>query len=568
MDQLNKNIFEGFGQLLKGKLNLSWKLVLYFISIVVSVGIYVTIINTIDPNSNVVLSVKRLFRTPNYNFFSGGEKGVYFTIVSTLKSGIEREGATFNITNRITSGGSENAIKVLTTPNSFGLVQEETVNKDDFVRQQLNYITPLYVERMHIVLRVDERVRRSGNFTYINPPVLSSNTADDVLDLFANARISTGPVGSGSIVIASYILAELNNQIREKGIIENQQVLNLSMKDGLSNIREEYNEPDKIDILFTIAGAPIRDLKTMLTDEQYMLVSIDPSFVSTLNAKNGINLRLTDFKYSQDGISRGIYHNSSGVSALGSYAWLISSKGVPSRDILTVLKHLEKNTVNVAENLGVENPTIEHSPLKEMNFYELYKIKHDRVNISEWKAILIFASTFIVSLVIVFSFLLYILSYRKQSKYFHDIVKVINASFPANTELENNNYPVGLKPEHIDLPFRRPRVMDDQNGIIDKIIVGLQQILLLTDEINEDFQSGALTNTSFTFLMTKIEDTRSKLQQHLGRRLNEVIERDNGFKGRAILDDLRIYYTAGYLQDEDYRMLTRYIKEEATSGMS
>ncbi|MEM6718161.1 MAG: hypothetical protein AAF611_02495 [Bacteroidota bacterium] len=560
---MQQNIIDGLGQIVKGKIGLTWKSFLLIISLIVSIGLYLIIINTVEPNSNILRSMRRIVQTPNYKFFSGGEKGVYYTIVSTIQSGIRDENLSFEIENKQTSGGSENAIEVLTTPGSFGLVQEETIKKEDFIRDELNYIAPLYIERMHIILRIDKNNKYAKLFSYENPPVLSSNTDDAVLELFANSKISTGPVGSGSIVIASYILSELNQQIKDKNIDETQEIYNLTTKEGLYTIQQAYEGENKIDILFTIAGAPIKDVKALLQDDNFMLISVDPSFVSELNIKNDLNLRLTDFKSAEDeAFGKGIYKNSANVSALGSYAWLISSKDIPNKDILDVLRLMKEYSDIIATNLGVENTNSQHSPLKEMNFYDLYKTKYDRGSLSEWRTILIFFSTFIISFVSVFSFLLYILSFRKQSKYFHKIVDVINAYFPANTELDSNEYIVGNVPEDIDLPFQRPRVLDKQTKIIDQIIIGIQQILLLTKSINDDFQGGSLTNSNYTFLMNKIEDTRNKLRKHLGRRLNEIIERDTTYKNVNILDDLRIYYTAGYLLHEDYKDLKTLILDK------
>ena len=227
---MQDNIAEGFTQLVKGRFSLGWRTVLYVLSFSVAIGVYLSIINSIDPNSNIWRTITRVFNSPTYDFYSGGEKGVYYTIVSTIQSNLKSEDVSFDLVNRITSGGSENAIKVLTNSGSFGLVQEETIKDDDFIRNELNYITPLYIERMHIVLRTDgefsEKFRK-------DPPVLTANTDPEVLKMFANSIISTGPVGSGSIVISSYILGEIDNQIKEKGIEENQKVLNLSMGDFL-----------------------------------------------------------------------------------------------------------------------------------------------------------------------------------------------------------------------------------------------------------------------------------------------------------------------------------------------
>lgn len=555
---MQDNIAEGFGQLVKGKFILGWKTVLYTLSFVVAISVYLSVINTIDPNSNIWRTVSRFFKTPQYQFFSGGEQGVYHAVVSAIETGAKNGDMSFSIDNVSTSGGSENAIKVLTNSNSFGLVQEESIKADDFIREELNYITPLYLERMHILLRRDSSAE--VNFSYNHPPVLTANTDKDVLNLFANAKISTGPVGSGSIVISSYILGEIDSQIKEKNIEENQEVFNLSMGDGLKNIRAEYEGNDKIDILFNIAGAPVKEIKNLLNDSRYMLVGVDPSFVSVLNTKNKLNLRLADFKDAKDDSKGGIYRDSHKVSALGSYAWLISSKDVPNKDILQVLDLMESSAPAIARKLGVEDPDNRHSPLTEMKFHDLYKLKYDRENIGMLKSVFIFLSSLVVSVVFVFSFLQYVLSFRKQSQYFHKIVSIINSSFPVNTELYNNKFAVGEVPEDVDLPFKRPVVLEKQEEIIDSVVIGVQSILLLTDEINNDFQNGTLTNNSFTFLMTKIEDTRLKLQKHLARRLNEVIERGQRFKDDKILDDLRIYFTAGYLLDDDYARLKAAVK--------
>lgn len=283
-----------------------------------------------------------------------------------------------------------------------------------------------------------------------------------------------------------------------------------------------------------------------------MLVSVDPSFVSQLNLKNGLNLRLTDFKHNRDGLSKGVYPNSENVAAIGSYAWLISSRDVPGSDILDILEELKGSSQNIAKNLGIENPSVEQSPLREMNFLALYEGKYNRSNVNEWRSVLIFLSTLSVSSLAIFSFLMYVFSFRKQSFYFREIVSIRNSAFPTNTELRNIKYPVGERPKDIDLDYLRPLVLDDQNEVIDNIVTGIKNILSLSIEINHDFETGGLTNNSYSFLVANVEETTSALQEHLGRRMNEVIERDEQLRSSAIVDDLRVYYTAGYLLKDDY----------------
>jgi TRAP-type uncharacterized transport system substrate-binding protein len=255
-------------------------------------------------------------------------------------------------------------------------VQEETVSKGDFIRNQIDFIAPLYLERIHILFRISPRYKRI--FSKNNPPVLTSNSDPRVLSLFANAKISTGPVGSGTRVIASYIMSEINAQIRQSGINENQQVFNLSMAEGLEKISKDYKGDDQIEIFFTMAGAPLKDVKDLLGQEGYTLVSIGPSLVTQINRDYEVNLRMTDFKHSKYGSASGIYYDGSkNVSTLGSYAWLISSKNIPSGDILEVLKIAQDKRNDIAHNLGVENVTNDHSPMAEIKFYDLYKSKFD-----------------------------------------------------------------------------------------------------------------------------------------------------------------------------------------------
>ncbi len=538
---MKNDLWDQFRHLISFKrAHFRWRTFALFVGVAVSTAIYSYIINSVDNSNNFIFQIGRYLEAPKYNFFSGGEKGVYYQIASALETETEKGNYRFSVDNNKSSGGSENAIKVLTTPKSFGFVQEETVRKGDFIREELNFISPMYLERMHIIYRFKKGDQYG--FSKENPPHLTSNSEKSVLELFANSKISTGPVGSGTRVIASYIMSEINSQIINNGIENDQEIVNLSMSEGLTRINEEYNENDNIDILFTIAGSPLKDVRSLLSKDEYTLISIDPSLVTQINKNYELNLRLTDFKFSQDGLNKGIYYtNSQNISTLGSYAWLISSKDIPSSDILKILKIIKDNKDVIGQNLGIQNTFSDHSQLDEIQFYELYKSKYERTNLGFWRSLLILVGTFSISTVLVFSFISFIVSYRKQSAYFHDIIRVIENNFPVNTTLDKESY-------EIDSPV----IHKSQVEIINKVVNGIQLLMHLNIEINQDFQSGGITNNNFTFLVNNIELTMLKLQKHLAKRVDEIVERGTFETTFENLDRIRKYYVSGYLLERDY----------------
>ena len=547
---MNSDFWEQFRHMLSKKRSghpFRWRWVALVIGVLSSVGVYTYVINSVDPSNNFISGIIRYFKVPMYTFYSGGETGVYHQIANAAQSESGKGKTRFSIINKNSSGGAENAIKVLTTPRSFGLIQEEAVKKGGFVSKEIDFIAPLYLERTHIILKLPSSY--NGNFSKKNPPRLSLFSDEEVLKLFAESNISIGPVGSGTRVIASYIISAVNEQIeakKEKGELrldknKEQKIFNLSMLEGMERIKEEYPGDDKIDILFNIVGAPLKDIKDLLEKDNYMLISIDPSLVTQINKEYKLSLRLTDFKNSKAGGGGIYYPESKNISTVGSYAWLISSKDIPSSDILKVLGMIGDNKGEIAKNLKIELNSTTHFQLDEIDFYDFYKSQHERTNLGFWRSLLLFIGSFSVSTLLVFSFINFVVSLRKQSAYFQKII-IIQKNFPNNTDLNSDDY-----------DYKTPKISRNQTEIIDRIILGIQGLMSLNREINQDFESGGITNNSFKFLVQNIEQTKVKFQKHLSRRITEVLESKHGNITQFMhIPYLRNFYTAGYLLEADF----------------
>jgi len=114
------------------------------------------------------------FSSKDYIFFSGNTVGSYYNIAEALK---QRNGKSKIklIANVSTDGGYSNPIKVLTNKNSFGFVEEDVFPKSDVIRNLINYVTPIYVERMHFLYN-KEKIN-------IENPTLTINTEKALLKL-------------------------------------------------------------------------------------------------------------------------------------------------------------------------------------------------------------------------------------------------------------------------------------------------------------------------------------------------------------------------------------------------
>ena len=241
-------------------------------------------------------------------FYSGTENsGIYYSIGEAF-----HETDTL-IKNIPSSGGYENVLKVLSDKeiNSFGLVQEEAYLKDNTIRNYLNYVVPLYLERMHVFCRIDTLNQISNLLTY---------NSTEVLYTLSKTKINVGPVGSGTNILSGYVIEELNKQIEL-----NNSNLTKDDKNYINYISENLTYFDLDDafkketpIIFSIAGAPFKQTIHILNSGLYNLVSIDPLLVDKINQERNFGLRSVTFK--------GKYKNGEKINTFATTSFLITPK--------------------------------------------------------------------------------------------------------------------------------------------------------------------------------------------------------------------------------------------------
>ncbi len=502
------------------------------LGIIVSVAAYYYIIDIYDPESNILTRFRVLSR--NYTFFSGSPGGFYTRIGTNLENITKDRESRILIQNKKTAGGSENAIKVLTTPMSLGLIQEDTLREGDFIKKQLRYITPIYLERMHVLYRVDsakELAQLSGD----SPLRLSAGTNLEVLKFFARSKINAGPVGSGTRVLTSYILSEINTQLRgHKNIKLTQQIFGHPTAEAYDKLLKD-NEDEKIDIVFTIAGAPLPEVLKLLENEKHKirLLSIDPSFVAKINKSYGANLRATDFK--------GIYSlsNQPDVATTGSYAFLVAHRDVPNYDILKILEILYQSRDKIRLDMGLKPDS--HFQLKEFDFFGSFQAEHQESQIKTLRNILFFLVSVTVSAVGVITFLVWIVSSIKQGAYFKEINQICTSVFTKEPKLKPHNS-----------VFWIPQIEGNQSMAISVLVTGLRDAHFLQSIIFHDYRTGVIMDQHHRNLFDNLNRIISKMSDQLDRRINEAL--DGGLK-KLTRVDLRAFYTAGFLKENAYRTL-------------
>jgi len=269
-------------------------------------------------------------QSKKYNFYTGRPGGAYYAIGSAINGRLP--GGKDSVVNCPTPGGSDNAMKLTIEKNSFGLIQEEIINHDDQLRKNVRLVAPLFLERMHILYRKD--LFKSAGRTV----QLSANSDQCILQCFSDSsiNINMGPVGSGTRIIASYVMALIEQQINTRMKKKTPRFIQLNEHFGTSfrkmNAYKEKTD-SSVDILFYLNADPIDNVQKVLRDGKYKLMSIDPSFVVLLNKEFGLGLRVADFK--------GKYDSTRNISTLATITYLIASKTIRDNEARHVLKKID-----------------------------------------------------------------------------------------------------------------------------------------------------------------------------------------------------------------------------------
>jgi hypothetical protein len=290
-----------------------------------------------------------------------------------------------HIANIYTCGGADNALKVLGDSQGFGIVQEDAFKNDDFLRERINYITPLFMERLHIIYNKDMGACSEKETSEANGEVfLTARPNLRTKCFFRLARIGIGPVGSTTHIISSYIFNEVKDLTGRRRPFSTD-----SFGDAFRKLRE-----GELDVAFALAGAPLPEIRELLDNKKFGLMSIDPSLISAVNKTNGVNLRFSDFKDKYNGVA-------GNVTTLGSYAFLISSKHLHEIDAYRLLSVLNEDRTrkSIREQVGLGPAPVAAAlsapkfQLDEIDFYRPFYEKYRGYVMLFVKRLAIFAAS-------------------------------------------------------------------------------------------------------------------------------------------------------------------------------
>lgn len=481
--------------------NIRWKILILIFPIVITAGSYIYIAKVFTPKDKLISSIMSPFsEKKDLTFFSGPVEGFYSKIGTAISEEINNSESSMNLEVVRTSGGYENAIKVLSTPHSFGLTQEDTIKKNDFIYEDIQFITPLYLSRMHVLYR-DDKIKADWKEPNIK---ISSKLNKDSIKFFSNARISTGPVGSSTRIFSSYILNHIHNKNDLISDVNNDsKTLSLSFEDSFTKLYE-----GKIDMVFFFAGAPLEKVKEALSKENIRLMSIEPSVVAGLNKEFDLNFKISDFKdkYTAD------FSDHKSISTLGSYAFLIASKDISHSDTMKLITALEDRK-EAMKSISSDDDTFQ---LNEFNFYNSVELANTNKYLSLVQKILIFVVPVFIMTVAIVRFLVWLVSWFKHNKYFKRMYDAVDSN-----ELDRD---------------------------INSLDKSLFEFLEISKNLSKDYQTGGISEGHYTFISNNLDNKINKLGGELYRKLKISIE-----DGEKIsLDDIKSYFSFGFINNDQY----------------
>lgn len=529
-------VLNTLGSLVKRRANL--RTVLFIISVVIVTSGYYYVANFF----NLDISHLQLpFISRTYKFYSGSPGGFYIHIGNSLAQASKNK-RTIKIINNTTAGSFENALKVMTSHSAFGIIQEESILQDVHMREKIRFIAPLYMSRLHLIYNIESFSKFVLPDQKDSVPYISTMSNAATLAFFANAKINGGPIGNSSSIISDYLLAELRGQLDEKDIYYSQ------FTNHSDEIAYQLLWKGDLDIIFTSVGAPIIAVDSLLSSGKFGLMGIGASMVSILYEKYGVNVRLTNFADK--------YRNLPPTSTIGSYAFLITSKDVPNNDILRVLEMLKSNIPLIKRLAGLKEQR--SFQLDEFDFLESFHAEHNKNIMEKLRDLFFFIVSIIVSTAIVITILLWFISSYKQNKHFIYISRVAKDVIPANTtigfmtnEQLNQTEKNQSNKNKQDAVFPIPIQPENKKDVIIKLVQGIRNLYAIRLVINDDYRNGGITDNHHVYLLDHENRVNLKLRHILAQQLNAYFRKYQPIS----IEELRAYYSSGYLLKEDYYTL-------------
>lgn len=503
--------------------------IILLLGILISLILYYLIADYYTPLKNVLKYWNA--KDDVYTFFSGSKGGFYNKIGVELNklNSTENDFETNNIRIKVldsTSGGLDNAIQVLSRKKSFGLIQESTLSSSDELREQINYVSPLYMERMHIICKKSLFKNKGGSS---NVGELSSKNSTLTKKLFKGSRISIGEVGSGTRVVSAYLLEILGAEPGE--------IHSYNQEEGLAALKE-----DTIDVFMVIVGAPLSNYADLLhEDSEYQLIGISPTLILEINDKFSTNYRVSNFK------SKYLHYED--INTLGSYSYLISSKDVDELINIEMLRRIAYISESIKKNLELKSWKGIKFQLNEIDFHSGVDSRETDINMEMYKSIGLFVISIFISTFFAVWMLVWVFSSIKLARYFRHITRIYKNFYPQTVDIDKDDSSVflGHLPEH-------------GSNQINELIIGIDHLRQLKTEVREDYDTGGISESHFRNLLTSTQLALEEFRSALTRAIINDVKQNNNNDRYLTEKTISNFFASSFLDKDQYQMLLDIVK--------
>ncbi|GEM_PF-4648105 len=537
------------------------------VSILPALTIYMILAGFLD-EQNIFSYLDERYSKQYVNFYSGRSEGFYHSIGHVLDSNLSSfkpenniDGSSdidlkLRVHNEPTSGSTQNIFKVLSDNNSFGLVQEEHVRNKVILTERIEVVSPLYMERLHILYRKDKffEVFKESQGPPERSLILSTNSSNQALRFIKNSRIGTGPIGSGTREVVNYLLDELAEQYQRenqnKSFISYSNIEYLSFDEGLKKL----SSGDSIQILFAMIGAPMSSASRLLdTNKNIGMAHVTPSLIRNISETSGNFYRITNFNNKYDfGEER--------ISTIGSYCYLIANKNVSQVKTEKILRLLDLEYLkDQLKSEGNIDSTVQFQ-LNEVDFLSIYETLHRQDFWELTKNAGLFIFSFIVSWVAFVNFFLYLISEYKQIRFFKRInsisTQALVGTFEQKTRKGYNSKNSKFNLELVESETHKGIIVPKENDTsseesLREIIKAINGLFMVSNDLHLDYSTGGVIDAHHKYLSELINKSRESLRKKLVQHLNEMLE-----SGYSISRDiLTKYYSGGFLSADGYQFL-------------
>ncbi len=532
-----------------------WRTIIILMSLTISVSIYRYTMQYYNSDNDFVKIATNVIFPPHkayyfYSDLSTDEISTYAKLGQAMSRAAEQDlEANITIKPRGESGALENAYGVLNHPNAFGIIQSDTYLSASFIKNRIKEITPLYMERLHILYRC------SKNCNHEEPLILrrtSENSPCDanyiVEEAIKNHKISLGVSGSSASLLFPILLRHFG--IGETQALKLASELAVPMQEMVAELQRSKEER-RIDVaVFTVGTSHlVKDILSknknsddQLSDERYHLIGVDPVEIPIINEKFHQALETTKFNSSY-------YDIPYSLPTVGAFALLVSSSGLSDREIAHFLSMLDNISRQADMKHIFESPPIVLNDLK-----TFYQSKHNKSSWNWFKALIVFLISVSVSTFLIIHLLIWMISSSKQARNYNQMMDIYRQTTGRNAA-----------------PNDSPGDTLVQLNRAHNLVNGIQELRQLGQSVREQYNEGTMTITHHEYLIQNLQYLIRRMQKRLVQRLSfqqDLFGDTTSLFRERFVQHIRHWHADSYIETEGYRFLIERFDLESNKARS